>query len=90
MANGVNMVKDSLPYVALGTGGGMTQTPYPPLQVIGIIVGIIGGFAAIWRCWEAKRANDFDIMKWKHENADNTSSKETSCETEKETGGSES
>lgn len=67
MADGVSMAKDALPYVAVGIGGGMTRAPYTTIQIIGIVIGAIGGLAALGRWYEAKRANDLNKLKWEYE-----------------------
>lgn len=85
MTNGVDMVKDGLPPIAVATGVIVNQaSPNTTLQIIGAIVGVIGIFATLWRCWEARRANNetanannFNRMKWEHENGSNTTRKTT-------------
>lgn len=92
MTNGVDMVKDGLPPVAIATGVIANQaSPSTVLQIIGATVGVIGIFATLWRCWEARRANNetasankFNRMKWEHENASNATSTTTKTEAEKQ------
>ena len=64
-------IKEASPYASIGTGGGMTQTPLPALQLIGIVIAGAGVVVAIMRWYEArlarkeeKRANDLKQLKY--------------------------
>lgn len=67
MRNGVDLVKDTTPYVAVSTGGALTLSPALILQIVGVVVGIGGFIMAFFRWKEAKRANDLNERKWEYE-----------------------
>jgi len=86
MTNGVDMVKDGLPPIAVATGVIVNQSsPYTTLQIIGAVIGAIGAFAALWRCWEYRRAINLEQLRWEHENGSNKISETTTgSKTEKQ------
>jgi hypothetical protein len=66
--------KESLSYVAMPTGAGMTLSPILVIQILGVIIGAAGLAVAVVRCLvasnqqkEMKRANDLNYEKWMHE-----------------------
>lgn len=67
MKNGVDLVKDTTPYVAMSTGGALTLSPAFILQVIGVVVGVAGAILAFFRWKEAKRANDINERRLEHD-----------------------
>lgn len=64
-------IKEASPYASIVTGGGMTQTSLPILQIVGIVIAGAGVVVAIMRWYEArlarkeeKRANDLKQLKY--------------------------
>jgi biotin synthase-like enzyme len=71
------LLKDASPYAAISTGAGMTQVPFPWIQIIGFVIGSGGIFVGVLRWQESRRANDLKQMandlnqtKWEHERAE--------------------
>lgn len=95
--NGVDMVKDATPFVAISGGGALTLTPVLLLQIAGVIIGGAGIVLGYFRYQvaqrqelETKRANDLNQEKWEHELAKSQNSEESneeasSSESKKET-----
>ena len=91
--NGVDMVKDATPFMAISGGGALTLTPVLILQVFGAIIGAAGVVLGYLRWRESQRANDFNERKlnWEMQSAKGQNSEKadatTNCEgtTEKET-----
>lgn len=81
--NGVDMVKDATPFVAISGGGALTLTPVLFLQIAGVIIGAAGVVLGCMRYRvadkqqaETKRANDLNQEKWEFEkNAKSQNSK---------------
>lgn len=72
--NGVDMVKDATPFVAMSGGGALTLTPVLFLQIAGAIIGAAGVVLGYMRYRvadkqqaETKRANDLNQEKWEFE-----------------------
>jgi hypothetical protein len=82
--NGVDMVKDATPFVAMSGGGALTLTPVLFLQIAGAIIGAAGVVLGYMRYRvadkqqaETKRANDLNQQKWEHELAKSQNSEKT-------------
>ena len=70
MNNGFDVVKDTTPYIAIGTGtGAAALTPSLVISAIGALVGVVGLIMAFYRYRESKRANDLaeNRLKWEKE-----------------------
>ena len=72
--NGVDFVKDTAPYVAMGTGSTLTLSPALILQITGVCVGVAGAVVAVLRWKEAKRANDINEKRLEYEIAESKNS----------------
>ena len=53
--NGVDMVKDATPYLAMSGGGALTLTPVLILQIAGVIIGGAGIVLGYFRYQVAQR-----------------------------------
>lgn len=86
--NGVDMVKDATPFVAMSGGGALTLTPVLFLQIAGAIIGAAGVVLGYMRYRvadkqqaETKRANDLNQEKWEFEkNAKSKNGEESTSE----------
>ena len=88
--NGVDMVKDTTPFLAISGGGALTLTPVFFLQVFGAVIGAAGVILGYLRWRESQRANDLNERKlaWEMGN-ESKNSKETGEETSSSKSGEE-
>ena len=82
--NGVDMVKDATPFMAISGGGALTLTPVLFLQIFGAIIGAAGVVLGYLRWRESQRANNINERKlnWEIDSAKGKNSAQTTTNSE--------